>query len=1202
MYFNRKLWSLTDTVRPKILASVIMGLIGSVIGIGRLLLLGWLIAKVISGAELAQIWPLALATLATMLGYSLWEYQRLMLTHRTAATVQQQLRTSLFDKMVNLGPAYFASRRSGEITNAAVEGVEQLEIYFGRYLPQLFVAAVTPLVIFAVVAQIDLPVASLLLTASLFTLFAPSIFQRWDSANSMHRSRAYKAFASEFLDALQGMVTLKAFGQSKAREAKLASKAHDLFQTTMWVMATNSLARGITDIGITLGAASALAFSAYRVSEGLMSFDSLLLILLLGVEVFKPLRELRSLMHAGMLAQSAAKQVFNVLDAKVQIVANKSTDSVALTPSITFADVAFSYPQRSGQQSVGRAVHSGLNFTVQPGQRIGVVGASGGGKSTIVNLLLRFYEPQAGTIHIGDTDIQALSLEQLRSQFAVVSQDTYLFHGSVRDNLSLGSENVTDQQIVAAAKAANADEFISALPQGYDSMIGERGVRLSGGQRQRIAIARALLRDAPILILDEALSSVDAKNEAQIQSALDKLMQGRTTLILAHRLASIIGCDNIILLDAGRVAESGSHNQLLAKQGMYAQLMASQVNTGQGQLQPTLSPSVVLEQESPGNINSSHEEELESVSVLQGDKHSWYQVLAMLLSYAANWKGRLVLTFCFGVSRVFAFIAVSILSALAAVAVKNGTDYSQWIEWLIVTAVAAAVLHWLESWLAHDMAFRMLSEMRMSLFRQLERLAPAFMVRHRSGDLINLATHDVEMVEYFFAHTIAPVFVAVFVPCSVLLLLGSFSWTLSLALLPLILLVFLMPVLFRKRIDIVAGKARVLLATLSAHTVESLQGLSELLNYQATDSRRRQFVDLIEQHKVQRMAFFKVSTGQSVLVEFITLSSALLLLLLATPMVSNGSFDAAYLPLIALAAVAAFLPVIEVADVGRQLSETLAATSRLMQVEEAVPAVQERNNTGLHMPTKQSLASPKVEFCDLSFCYDGQGDNALCNVNLLLEPGSKVALVGSSGAGKSTLAHLLMRFWDPQQGSILIDGIDIREMGLDNFRQYVAIVTQDTYLFNDSVRENLLMAKPNASDEQLLQAIDSAELSDFIARQPDGLDTIVGERGFALSGGQRQRLSIARAFLRDAPILILDEATSHLDALSEAAVHRALQQLMQHRTTLVIAHRLASIEDADKIVVLEQGQIVEQGSHNQLLSVNGSYAQLLKYQRTVQAA
>ena len=1047
MYFNRKLWSLTETVRPKILASVVMGLIGSVIGICRLLLLGWLIAKVISGASLAEIWPLALGTLATMLGYSLWEYQRLMLTHRTAATVQQQLRTSLFDKMVNLGPAYFASRRSGEITNAAVEGVEQLEIYFGRYLPQLFVAAVTPLVIFAIVAQIDLPVASLLLLASLFTLFAPSIFQRWDSANSMRRSRAYKAFASEFLDALQGMVTLKAFGQSKAREAKLAGKAHDLFQTTMWVMATNSLARGITDIGITLGAASALAFSAYRVSEGLMSFDSLLLILLLGVEVFKPLRELRSLMHAGMLAQSAAKQVFNVLDAKEPIVTDKSVDTAGLTASISFENVTFSYPQRSGQESLGRTVHDNLNFALQPGQRIGVVGSSGGGKSTIVNLLLRFYAPQFGVIRIGGTDIQALSLAQLRSQFAVVSQDTYLFHGSVRENLSLGSQDASEQQIVAAAKAANADAFIRELPQGYDSIIGERGARLSGGQRQRIAIARALLRDAPILILDEALSSVDAKNEAQIQSALDKLMQGRTTLILAHRLASIIGCDNIILLDAGRVAESGSHTELMAKKGMYAKLMASQVRAGQGQLQTTPSAAVAPVQESESFINNSPDQEHQSASILQGDKHSWYQVLAMLLSYAGNWKGRLVLTFCFGVSRVFAFIAVSILSALAAVAVKNGTDYSQWIEWLIVTAVAAAVLHWLESWLAHDMAFRMLSEMRLSLFRQLERLAPAFMVRHRSGDLINLATHDVEMVEYFFAHTIAPVFVAVVVPCSVLLLLGSFSSTLALALLPLILLVFLMPVLFRKRIDTVAAKARVLLATLSAHTVESLQGLSELLNYQATDSRRRQFVDLIEQHKRQRMAFFKVSAGQSVLVDFITLSSALLLLLLATPMVTNGSLDAVYLPLIALAAVAAFLPVIEVADVGRQLSETLAATSRLMQVQQAVPAVQDNSKSQQHVPVVQGLASPKVEFRNLSFCYNAEEDDALNNVNLLLEPGSKVALVGSSGAGKSTLAHLLMRFWDPQQGSILIDGTDIREIGLDNFRQYVAIVTQDTYLF-----------------------------------------------------------------------------------------------------------------------------------------------------------
>jgi len=297
--------------------------------------------------------------------------------------------------------------------------------------------------------------------------------------------------------------------------------------------------------------------------------------------------------------------------------------------------------------------------------------------------------------------------------------------------------------------------------------------------------------------------------------------------------------------------------------------------------------------------------------------------------------------------------------------------------------------------------------------------------------------------------------------------------------------------------------------------------------------------------------------------------------------------------------VAAFLPVIEVADVGRQLSETLAATSRLMQVEEAEPAVLDNGQT---TPSMNSKTAMSVIFKDITFSYNNDTPQVLSKVDLVIEAGSKVALVGASGAGKSTLAHLLMRFWDPQQGDISIDGINIKEMPLEHFRDYVAIVAQDTYLFNASISDNLLMAKPEASRAQLLEAIEMAQLTDFVSRQSEGLDTLIGERGYALSGGQRQRLSIARAFLRDAPILILDEATSHLDSISEAAVHKALQQLMQHRTTLVIAHRLASVEDADKIVLMEDGNIIEQGNHQQLLAKNGGYAQLVRYQRAKQAA
>jgi ATP-binding cassette subfamily C protein CydCD len=1204
-----------------------MGLVSSVLGVARLILLGWLIIKLFAGYGFNDIWPLALATIGILVCYSLWEYQRLLLTQRNAASVQHLLRTRLFDQLAKLGPSFFSSQRSGEISNATVEGVEQLEIYFGRYLPQLFVAGITPIVIFAVVSQIDLAVATVLLVAALFTLFAPSVFQRWDSEHSMARAKAYREFASEFLDALQGLVTLKAFGQSKARESLLADKADRLFQSTMWVMATNSLARGITDIGITLGAASALALSAYRVNEGLMSFDSLLLVLLLGVEVFKPLRELRSLMHAGMLAQAAAKQVFAILDAKSEIVdtcvpINDESDKARVIlddHSVCFDNVSFSYPMRKlenanveGAKSTEQLIHDRLSFSVSSGQQVGIVGSSGGGKSTILNLLMRFYEPQQGRVTIGGVDIQKMSIDQLRSQFAIVSQNTYLFHGTVRENLCLGILDASDEALLKAAQAANADEFIRELPQGYDTIIGERGIRLSGGQRQRLAIARALLRDTPILLLDEALSSVDARNESEIQQALDVLMQGRTTLVLAHRLASIINCDNILLLDQGRIAEQGNHQILMDRQGAYASLMASQISGSRAthqfstsEAQPVLPAkdadikSAVTSNKAQPTQDSGQNDSGPHESILQGDKHSWSQVLNMLLSYAADWKGRLILTFALGTSRVFSYIAVSVFSALAAAAVKNGEEYQTWIVLLLVSAVAAAVLHWLESWVAHDMAFRMLAKMRIKLFRKLESLAPAFMVRHRSGDMINLATHDIEMVEYFFAHTIAPVFVAVVVPGAILVLLASFSSSLALTLMPFLLLVFFMPMLFRKRIDGAAGKARTVLAKLSAHSVESLQGLSELLSYQAIAQRKSSFEALISNHTQQRMKFFKISVGQGIAVEFIVLSCALVMLIVAAPQAMAGQFDIAYLPLIALASMMAFLPVIEVADVGRQLADTFAATSRLMQVEESQASVVDAQKSLQTTKQWSNLShAPKVEFKGLSFAYIAADPSVLSDIDLTLEPGTKVALVGPSGAGKSSLAHLLMRFWDPQQGAVYVDGVDITTIALDDYRELVAMVAQDTYLFNDTVKANLLMAKPNATEQQLEDAIEQAQLSGFIDRQAQGLDTVVGEGGFSLSGGQRQRLSIARAFLRDAPILILDEATSHLDSLSEAAVHKALTKLMQNRTTLVIAHRLASIEDADQIVVLDNGKIVEQGGHKELLASAGKYASLVGYQNS----
>jgi ATP-binding cassette subfamily C protein CydCD len=554
---------------------------------------------------------------------------------------------------------------------------------------------------------------------------------------------------------------------------------------------------------MTVGAAAALALGVYRVTTGAMGLPALLVILMLGVEVFRPLRELRVLLHQGMLGTAAARGILSILDAVPEIrdTGHAGLDT-AITPGVTFEHVIFSYP--GGR----RPAHDGLSLEAQPGERIGVVGVSGSGKSTIAKLLLRFYDPQQGRIVIGGHDIRDLRLERLRSQIAIVHQDTYLFHGTVEDNLRLGKADATPSELRAAARAANAEEFIARLPQGYQTMVGERGIRLSAGQRQRIAIARALLRDAPILILDEALSSVDAENEALIQQALDRLMQGRTTLIFAHRLSSVMRTDRILVLDGGKIVEGGTHGDLLARNGAYARLMAAQAQSDApwldvGVRAPVEAPVSFPAQDDDAGVASDPAE-----PSADRPKLGWPQAIPILFGMVRGYRGRLLATFWLGVARVGGLIGVGTLSALIVRAVKRGEPVEALLLVLAVVAPLAGVLHWLESWLAHDMAYRLLNDMRFDLFRKLDALAPAYLVQQRTGDLVSVATHDVELIEYFFAHTITPAFVAVFVPVVVLGTLVIFGWPMAVALLPFLAYAGLSPVLGRARIDRLSTRAR----------------------------------------------------------------------------------------------------------------------------------------------------------------------------------------------------------------------------------------------------------------------------------------------------------------------------------------------------------------------------------------------------------
>ena len=841
-------------------------------------------------------------------------------------------------------------------------------------------------------------------------------------------------------------------------------------------------------------------------------------------------------------------------------------------------------------------MHTGLSFEVAAGERVGIVGASGAGKSSILRLLLRLYDPQAGCIRLGGRDLRELGLDELRDQLAVVSQDTYLFHGTVEDNLRLGKPDATQDELEAAARAANAHEFVSALPHGYRTVIGERGLKLSGGQRQRVAIARALLRDAPILVLDEALSAVDAENEAVIQKALDRLMRGRTTLIFAHRLSSVIDADRIVVLDRGRAVEAGRHGELMARRGVYHALMAGQAEESAAGGDRSFDDGADRTPAAAADLSGYSEaaETEPTDAILRAEGLGWLGVAKVLMGLVAPWKGKLTLTFGFGVVRVFALIGVGVLSALIVAAVKTGAPFGGLLIALGVVAPLAGVLHWLESWIAHDMAFRLLAEMRIALFNKLERLAPAYLLRRRTGDLVAMATQDVEKVEFFFAHTIAPAFVAVLVPTVVIVSLAVFGWPMAAALAPFLALIALSPFVMRKRIDTLGGRAREALGELNAHAVDTIQGLGEIVAFQQAAARGDAFIERIRRYHDIRLPFFSDLTLQTALLEVATGLGGLAVIVAGARLVVAGELDGGMLPLLTLLAMSAFLPLSEIANVGRQLADTLGSTRRLYAVHaEAVP-VTDGPGVADDEPTEQ--AGVAIELTDVDFVYHGANRQALSGVGIVVPAGQTVALVGPSGAGKTTIAHLLMRFWDPEGGVLRLDGHDMRDFRLDALRRHIALVAQDTFLFNDTLKANILIARPAASDAALDAAVTQAALDDFVAALPDGLATPVGERGMQLSGGQRQRVAIARAFLKDAPVLILDEATSHLDAINEAAVRHALEALMSVRTTLVIAHRLSTVRNADVIVVLDAGRVVETGTHDTLLAKRGLYAQLVAHQ------